>query len=128
VYLLGQQGFVLRIFGEHLRHVGDAAGGTNRDTCPLVYVNKAFEELVRRPSRKLLGKRLNVMNEPETELTLLERLLEAQRCNLPCKVAITHYAAGGERFLDLLALRPSGGYSFAVHCPAYRGTWLSLVY
>jgi PAS domain-containing protein len=96
---------------------------TNRDTCPLVYVNKAFEVLVGRPSRKLLGKRLNVLNGPETELMLLDRVLEAQQCNLPCKVAITHYAANGsERFLDLLALRPSGGYSFAVHCPANRRT------
>jgi PAS domain-containing protein len=95
---------------------------TNRDACPLVYVNKAFEELVGMPRRKLLGKRLNVLNGPGTQLALFERILEAQRCNLPCKVAISHYGAEGEKFLDLLAMRPSGGYSFAVHCPAHRHT------
>ena len=51
------------------------------------------------PRRKLLGKRLNVLNGPDTQLALFERILEAQRCNLPCKVAITHYGAEGEKFL-----------------------------
>ena len=93
----------------------------NRPGHPFVYVNKTFAVLVGESPVCLLGKKgLGMLTGPDTEGLLLDQLQEAQEARSACKLAITHYGAGKKRFLNLLALKPSGGYMFAVHCSANR--------
>ena len=93
----------------------------NRPGHPFVYVNKSFVGMVGESPVCLLGKKgLGMLTGPETEALLLDQLQEAQEARSACKLAITHYGAGKKSFLNLLALKPSGGYMFAVHCSANR--------
>ena len=98
---------------------------TNRPDSPFIYCNRAFETLYNGTGAHLkkptfVGKNLSILNGPETEKVLLDQISDALIQGKACKVAITHYGAGKKSFLNLLALKPSGGYMFAVHCPANR--------
>ena len=97
---------------------------TNRLQCPIIYVNAAFENMTGRRRKHIIGKRLNILNGPDTELSLVEHVNDALRNHLPCKVAITNYNKKGDRFTNFVAYRASGGYTFAVHCPSTNPTLL----
>jgi PAS domain-containing protein len=84
---------------------------------PFLFVNKAFETMYGSPRVRILGKNMDILCGPETELALSAHLQEALRTNVSCKVALTHYSAGKKKFLDFVAFRACGGYTFAVHCP-----------
>jgi PAS domain-containing protein len=96
---------------------------TNRENCPLVYVNASFEEMYGRSRGHILGKRLNLMNGPDTELALFEFLAESVQAHADCKVAITNYNKRGDSFLNFLAVRASGGFTYVVHCPSNSPTF-----
>jgi hypothetical protein len=67
---------------------------------------------------------MDVLSGPDTEAALKTQLQEALRTNVSCKVAITHYTASRKKFLDFVAFRACGGYTFAVHCPGGSPTLL----
>ena len=95
---------------------------TNRPDSPFIYCNHAFETLYNPKHSSLVGKNLSILNGPKTEKVLLDQISDALIHGKACKVAITHYSAGKKSFLNLLALKPSGSYMFAVHCPEGRST------
>lgn len=97
---------------------------TNRENCPIVYVNEAFETMYGRTRDHILGKRLNLMNGPDTELTRFEMLQEAVRNHQNLKIAITNYNKRGDCFLNLVAMKASGGFTYLVHCPTNKHTVL----
>lgn len=97
---------------------------TNRENCPIIYVNAAFEQLYGRSRDHILGKRINLLNGPDTELELFEHLNESLVSHASCKVAITNYNKRGYNFVNLVALKASGGFTFAVHCPSNSPTFL----
>jgi PAS domain-containing protein len=89
---------------------------TNQPRRPFVYVNKAFETMYGRTRGKILGKNMDLLCGPETEVALRTHMEEALRTNASCKVAITHYSRNKKKYLDFVAFRPCGGYTFAAHC------------
>jgi PAS domain-containing protein len=107
-------------------HLPIAVIDTNNVTRPFVFVNKAFERVFELSRRSALGRNYEEFSGPETEEDLMTMLQEALRTNVSCKVAVSRYTAGARRkkFLDFAAVRASGGYTFAVHCPGDSPTLL----
>jgi PAS domain-containing protein len=96
----------------------------NQKHRPFLFVNKAFETMFGCPRAAVLDKDMDVLSGPDTEAALKTQLQEALRTNVSCKVAITHYTASRKKFLDFVAFRACGGYTFAVHCPGGSPTLL----
>jgi hypothetical protein len=89
---------------------------TNQLHRPFVYVNKAFLHLFGGTRSWYVGESFDTLSGPSTEANLSAAVQEALHTNASYKVAITHYTEGRKKFLDFMALRASGGYTFAVHC------------
>jgi PAS domain-containing protein len=107
-------------------HLPIAVIDTNNVIRPFVFVNKAFERVFELSRRSALGRNYDEFSGPETEEDLATLVQEALRTNVSCKAAITHYTSGKKKkkFLDFVAVRASGGYTFAVHCPGDSPTLL----
>jgi hypothetical protein len=88
----------------------------NQKHRPFLFVNKAFIHMFGGSRSRYISKSVDILSGPDTEPELSAIVQDALRTNASCKVALTHYTAGGKKVLDCMALRASGGYTLAVHC------------
>ncbi|KAJ1430411.1 hypothetical protein B484DRAFT_448927 [Ochromonadaceae sp. CCMP2298] len=80
---------------------------SSRTHCPLVYANTAFQQMSGFKASELLGTGLiALLAGAETDTAQTVALLKGVREGRAEKVALTCYAKGGRRFLNLMACRP----------------------
>eukprot|EP01032_Pedospumella_encystans_P021768 gene21768-24684_t len=100
---------------------GITVSDANKEGAPTVYANHAFESLTGYSVDTVLGRNLDMLNGPHTESGMARVLREAVRQPAAAKVALSHRNFAGKKFLNLVSVRPSGGYSIVVHYPPTKG-------
>lgn len=95
---------------------GITVSDSNKDGAPIIYANRAFESMTGFSSNRVLGRSLDILNGPATEGSMATCVKTALNQSLAVKVALTHRTASGKKFLNLVSIRPCGGYTIAVHC------------
>jgi diguanylate cyclase (GGDEF)-like protein/PAS domain S-box-containing protein len=83
---------------------------------PLVYVNRAFEELTGWPADQVLGRNPRFLQGRDTEGPALEELRAALAEHRSCRVTLVNYRRSGEAFWNELTITPVAG---AGEGPAY---------
>lgn len=73
---------------------------------PIVYVNKAFEEITGFHSNEVLGRNCRFLQGEETENNEIVLLKEAIKNKESCSVIITNYKKNGDKFLNNLRIDP----------------------
>jgi PAS domain S-box-containing protein len=73
---------------------------------PLVYVNRAFENLTQYSRQESLGRTCSFLHSEHTERGQVQLVSEALRTNMACKVALVNRRKDGSEFLNLLATQP----------------------
>jgi PAS domain-containing protein len=93
---------------------------------PIIYCNRAFEDITLYSRQEVLGKNCNFLqSKVYTEPQQVSKLAEALHSQCPIKVAITNVRKNNDPFVNLLSLRPVtnkfGVFSFVVAI-MYDGT------
>jgi len=100
-----------------------ASANKNRHGFPLIFVNKMFIKTTGYSYAEVIGQNCKFLQQKEKEIIDAEKeqrlaLTEALRDAKPVKVVITNYRKNGEKFLNLLSMKPiadqSGNYRYVV--------------
>src|SRR4051812_31178801 len=73
---------------------------------PLVYVNRAFEELTGWPASEALGRNCRFLQGRDTEGPALDELRAALAEHRPCRVTLRNHRRSGEAFWNELTITP----------------------
>jgi diguanylate cyclase (GGDEF)-like protein/PAS domain S-box-containing protein len=73
---------------------------------PLVYVNRAFEELTGWPASEVLGRNCRFLQGRDTEGPALDELRAALAEHRPCRVTLRNHRRSGEAFWNELTITP----------------------
>lgn len=74
--------------------------------CPLVFVNNAFEELTGYSSSWAVGRNCRFLQGEATEKKDIKKLRQSVHECLPSTTILANYKANGEKFHNLLIIRP----------------------
>jgi len=88
---------------------------SNKEGAPTIYANHAFEAMTGFSSSRAIGRNLDILNGPATEHSMASCVKTALNQSIAVKVALTHRTSGGRKFLNLVSIRPCGGYTIVVH-------------
>lgn len=78
-----------------------------RETFPLIYVNKAFEDMTQYSSAEVLGRNCRFLQgEATVEMNQVCKMREALQTINPIKLTVSNVRKDGTRFYNFLALRP----------------------
>jgi len=85
---------------------------------PIVFANSAFRELTGYERHEVEGQNCRMLQGPGTERLSLAVMVDALRRGVDCHLRVTNYRKSGERFSNLLSLRPvrdgSSAYRYCV--------------
>jgi PAS domain S-box-containing protein len=85
---------------------------------PMIYVNKEFERVTQFPKREAVGQNCRFLQGPDTEMEDVALLGECLRRAEDCHVKLTNYRKGGQKFKNLLSMKPifdaDGQYRYCV--------------
>lgn len=92
---------------------------TTHETFPLVYVNKAFEDMTQYTRAEVLGRNCRFLQSESTvEMEQVHKIRESLQSILPIKLTITNVRKDGTSFYNFLALRPvfnnANEYSYVI--------------
>jgi PAS domain S-box-containing protein len=73
---------------------------------PIIYANPAFENITGYKKEEVLGKNPRILQGPETSQETVNKLREAIKNELECKVAILNYKKDGKPFWSDLSISP----------------------
>lgn len=76
------------------------------DDLPLVYVNKAFEDISGYSSKAILGRNCRFLQGPDTRESSKEEIRKALKAKREISIDILNYRANGERFVNRLMITP----------------------
>ena len=96
---------------------GITVSDSNKDGAPIIYSNHAFTALSGYTRTQALGKSIDFLNGPATESSMSSVVKRALNQSSSVKVALHHKTSSGKKFLNLLSVRPCGGYTIVVHYP-----------
>lgn len=86
--------------------------------CPLCFVNRHFCRITGYSKREAEGRNCKFLQGTETEEELVEVMRKALAGGNQCQVKITNYRKNGEKFTNLLSLKPvfdaQGVYRFSI--------------
>lgn len=88
----------------------------------IVFANKAFVVQTGYPMCELCVADMDVLNGPDTEATQLKIYKDAVDRRQAVKVGITRYSKQHKKYVDLIAARPVGSFSVAVHFVSSRAS------
>mmetsp|Transcript_24799 Transcript_24799/g.41439 ORF Transcript_24799/g.41439 Transcript_24799/m.41439 type:complete len:390 (+) Transcript_24799:122-1291(+) len=95
-----------------------ATARDDRRGFPLVYVNKAFENVTQYHRTEIVGKNCNFLQGSQAEPEQVAMMTKALAAAKPVKVAITNARKDGSEFMNLLAMKPvfdgDGVYSYVL--------------
>ncbi len=85
---------------------------------PLIYVNKEFSNMTQFLNEDCIGKKCSFLQRDEAEADQIAKMQESLRSAQPIKVQITNVKKNGEKFTNLLAMKPifdqDGGYRYVI--------------
>lgn len=73
---------------------------------PIVYANKAFEEISGYSHEEIAGRNCRFLQGEDRDQDGLQTIREALKRNEPCVVTLRNYRKNGELFFNRLAIRP----------------------
>lgn len=76
------------------------------EDAPIVYVNKAFENLTGYSQQDIIGKNCRFLQGPDREQKERYQIAEAIKNHLPVEVTIRNYRKDGELFYNHLKITP----------------------
>lgn len=88
----------------------------------IVFANRAFIHQTGYTMAELSSASMDLFNGPDTEQPQLAMYRDAVNNNKAVKVGIVRYTKGHRHYVDLMAVRPVGCYSVAVHFVSTRST------
>jgi PAS domain S-box-containing protein len=74
--------------------------------CPLIYVNKGFEQLTGYSSESVQGRNCRFLQGPDTDPAATDEIRRAIREGRPCVVEILNYRKDGSPFWNRLSITP----------------------
>lgn len=77
-----------------------------RPDCPLVYVNKGFEQMTGYTKEEVIGTNCRFLQGPDTDRHTVERIREAIAEGSSLIVDLLNHRKDGSRFWNRLSLRP----------------------
>jgi len=85
---------------------------------PLIYVNKEFTNMTKFQKEDCIGKKCSFLQSDNSEAEQITKMQESL-CNAqPIKVQLTNFKKNGEKFINLLAMKPifdqDGGYRYVI--------------
>jgi len=90
----------------------------DRPNFPLIYVNKAFEELTGYTRNEAIGRNCKFLQSDSTEKDQIELMTKSLSTAQSVKVAVTNRRKDGTDFLNLLSMKPvfdsKGVYSYVI--------------
>ncbi|MDH5479858.1 MAG: PAS domain-containing protein [Nitrosomonas sp.] len=85
---------------------GVSLADPDQEDLPLVYVNKAFEEMTGYTLEEVVGKNCRFLQGNEREQEGVRQLREAIRNKVPIEVTLRNYRKNGELFYNQLKMMP----------------------
>lgn len=78
----------------------------NLHDLPLVYVNKAFEDLTQWKASEILGKNCRFLQGPKTDRTIVDELAQSFHNREGSVCSLVNYRRDGSEFLNLIEVQP----------------------
>lgn len=103
-HLMSLSNFILT-YGDEFDHP-IACVNINLPDQPLIYVNKAFQDLTQYPKEQILGKNCRFLQGKETDPVATSLIRHGIQKRIPICQDLINYKKGGEKFFNRLVLCP----------------------
>jgi PAS domain S-box-containing protein len=108
----------LHLLATCITHLNDVVMITEADPSPaeghrIVFVNEAFVRMTGYTREEVLGRGPKLLQGPETDTAVLQRLGDALRRWEPCSVELLNYTKGGQRYwveMSIVPVRDDSGW------------------